>query len=231
MALIHNVFVLILLSLAASGLSVSLQTQIDQLYQIYQATQNNIIQLNTEISLFNEQLANLRDMVKALKIGVSSDVVILLSDVGTLKNNEKETKANLSQLAETVSTQLSSVRYAMDVTNNNTWTKIKTVQSSVDTLNTDRNTTTFQLSSLQSSVDTLNTRVNSPVNLYQDCIQETKSCRKPAALTPIYHTSCATDYLPMNVTVSLVNYMHACKQFNVHLRFTTAVNMLHALYI
>ena len=67
-----------------------IETRVDQLYQIYQATQNNMIQLNTEISLFNEQLANLRDMVKTLKIGVSSDLVKLVSDVGTLKNNQRK---------------------------------------------------------------------------------------------------------------------------------------------
>ena len=124
MALLHNVFILTLLSLSASCLpdpvqnpetvfkrntgedgdqeEKTIQTQIDQLYQIYQATQNNIIQLNTEISLFNEQLANLRDTVKTLKTGVSSDVVKLVSDVGTLKNNLKEIRANMSELAETV---------------------------------------------------------------------------------------------------------------------------------
>ena len=198
-----------------------IETRVDQLYQIYQATQNNMIQLNTEISLFNEQLANLRDMVKSLKSGVSSDVVKLVSDVGTLQNNHRETKANLSQLTETVSThsdagssQLTRVRYAMDLMNNNTWTKIKTLQSSVDTLNTDRNTTTFQLDSLQSSVDTLATQVNSSVNLYQNCIQETKSCMTPAITASF--TTCETAYLPMNITVSLMNYMHACKQVNVH---------------
>ena len=191
-----------------------IQTQIDQLYQIYQATQNNVIQLNTQISLFNEQLANLRDTVKTLKTGVSSDVVKLVSDVGTLKKNltqlQKESKANFTQLSETVntnsdavSTQFSDVRYAMDVTNNNTCTKIETVQSSVDMLNTDRDTTTAQLSSLQSSVDTLTTRVNSPVNLYQNCIEDTVSCEIPQSASTHDWRGCYTPLLPITRTVSV----------------------------
>ena len=151
-------------------------------------------------------------MVKTLKIGVSSDLVKLVSDVGTLKINQKkleeETKANSSQLAESVSTQLHSVRYAMDVTNNNTWTKIKTVQSSVDTLNTDRNTTTFQLSSLQSSVNTLTSRVNSPVNLYQNCTEETASCVIPPTSTHYYWRQCFTTALPINRAVSICISLH-----------------------
>ena len=199
-----------------------IETRVDQLYQIYQATQNNMIQLNTEISLFNEQLANMRDMVKILMIGVSSDVVRLVSDVGTLKNNEKEMKANSSQLAESVSTQLSSVREAMDVMNNDTCIKIEEVQSSVnkdrdttmaqlsslqssvDTLKSNRDTTMTQLSSLQSSVNTLTTRVNSPVNLYKNCRVHTQTCTIDPAVYPRYWARCSTQPgLPKNVIVRM----------------------------
>ena len=76
------------------------------------------------------------------------------------------------------------------------------------------NTTTEQLSSFQSSVNTLTTRVNSPVNLYQNCIQETRSCVRPA-LGPTWVTFCTTNPLPANITVSFMSFMQSsviCKR-------------------
>ena len=63
---------------------------------------------------------------------------------------------------------------------------------------------TSDLSSLQSSVDTLTTRVNSPVNLYKDCTQETRSCDiEPSSESDVrYWRYCPTDFLPINITVS-----------------------------
>ncbi len=42
------------------------------------------------------------------------------------------------------------------------------------------------IDSLQSSVNSLTTRVNSPVNLYQNCIQETESCTIGSKTTGTY---------------------------------------------
>lgn len=72
------------------------------------------------------------------------------------------------------------------------------LQSSLENINT-------QLSSLQSSVDSLTTRVNSPVNLYQNCIQETRSCTMSSHSS--YSSGCFTPTLPNNVTVSIIHLM------------------------
>ena len=153
----YQVVILILLSLSASSLSypvqspetvfkrntgedgdqeeTQIQTQIDQLYQIYQATQNNIKKINTE---FNEQLANLR-------------------------------------------AEHNAIHFAMDVTKKDIWTEIETVQS---------------------SMNTLTTRVNSSVNPYQKCRQDTTSCTiQPSGPLLNYWVWCTTGDIPVNVTV------------------------------
>ena len=79
-------------------------------------------------------------------------------------------------------------------------------------LNTAKDTTMAQLSSLQSSVKTLTTRVNSPVNLYQNCIEETRSCDVTVPdtqddTTNIYVESCDTPPLPINREVQLISIL------------------------
>ena len=241
-----------------------IQTQIDQLYQIYQATQNNMIQLNTEISLFNEQLANLRDTqtksetetqnnlskqndkliseIKSLKMDLHSLEEQLISSENTTNANisklfdhiqdslnsventteeqigklserlQTEAQANRSRLADRLNAkveavegqaiqQLNSLQSSVNTLNTTTMAQLSSLQSSVNTLNTAKSTSTSQLSSLQSSVNTLTTRVNSPVNLYQNCIQEIRSCSQ--IFGEPYFKYCITDTLYANVTVSV----------------------------
>ena len=95
--------------------------QIDQLYQIYQATQNNIIQLNTEISLIYQQLADLRESAKATKIETSTTVSRLASDV---RNDIGQLLTEMQSLGNEMRDQL----YLMNTLN--TTTMDETEQSS-----------------------------------------------------------------------------------------------------
>lgn len=81
---------------------------------------------------------------------------------------------------------------------------VNTLQENTATLTRLRSHIISQLSSIQSSMNNLTTRVNSPVNLYQNCIKETRNCTK-AARVDTWVTFCTTDPLPTNVTVSFVN--------------------------
>ena len=70
----------------------------------------------------------------------------------------------------------------------------------INTLTTTNNANMALLNSLQSSVGSLTTRVNSPVNLYQNCIQETRSCTGTSGTG--YLKDCVTPSLSVNKSVS-----------------------------
>ncbi len=187
------------------------QTQIDQLYQIYKATQNNIIQLNTEVSLINYQLAELRE-----KSASKSKVDGELSDLSsTVKSNLRQLLKDFQHLENEVELNVSRKMDRAEVI-----AVTDSLQSSVSSLNTANEATTTQLNSLQSSMSSLTTRVNSPVNLYQNCIQETRSCTIGPRTTDIYWAWCYTDYQPISKAVSLVwalsthNHQRKCGQSN-----------------
>ena len=63
-------------------------------------------------------------------------------------------------------------------------------------------TITNQVNSLQSSVDTVTTRINSSVNIYQNCIKDTTSCEGSPLAQTSYRRACITPTLPINTTVS-----------------------------
>ncbi len=168
------------------------QTQIDQLYQIYKATQNNIIQLNTEISLINDQLAELREK-SASKSKVDDELSHLSSKV---KSNFRKLLTDFQHLENEVEVNISRKLDRVEV-----HAVTDSLQSSLSSLNTANGATTTQLNSLQSSVNSLTTRVNSPVNLYQNCTQETRSCTN-AQSGSVYWKYCITPTLPVNKSVS-----------------------------
>lgn len=59
---------------------------------------------------------------------------------------------------------------------------------------------TSELSGIESSLNALTTRVNTPVNLYQKCIRQTRTCN---VLTT---AACITQPLPINTTVSSLKH-------------------------
>ena len=61
----------------------------------------------------------------------------------------------------------------------------------------------LELDNIESDINELENRINSPVNLYKNCIQVSESCNSEFGLANV--TQCYTPYIAMNVTVS------ACK--------------------
>ena len=61
-----------------------------------------------------------------------------------------------------------------------------------------------QLNSLQSSVDTLTTRVNTPVNLYQNCIEESRTCKVNTPSNAAYRRYCYTAPISITKNVSTI---------------------------
>ena len=76
------------------------------------------------------------------------------------------------------------------------------LQSSVDTFRLDQIT-------LQSDVTTLKNQISSPVNLYQNCYEQTVECYLSPTMGR-YWRQCSTGELPISITVSLTcTCMHA----------------------
>ncbi len=142
-------------------------------------------------------------MVAAIALSVYA-LVGSNQGMGSLMEEIQELKMQLNKTKEESETEIAKL--------NRDLTRLKTdglrLQKSVDMVNT---TTITQLSNLQfsvnnirSSVNYLTTEVNSPVNLYQNCIQETRSCTIGPRTTDTYWTWCQTAYGPVSKAVSLV---------------------------
>ena len=134
----------------------------------------------------------------------------------TLNNFYEEILSKIDQLTTTTDTQLDShlnkvlnLQSAMESLANqvNNLTihvnsSYQVQETSVAHLATAVGTITNQVNSFQSSMDTLNTRINSPVNIYQNCIKDTASCEGSPLAKTSYRKACITPTLPINTTVS-----------------------------
>ncbi len=129
---------------------------------------------------------------------METDGLMLQNSVDTAKN---ATMTQLNSLQSSVS--------SLNTTNGATVTQLNSLQSSVSTLESVLNSlspgqvvnTVNAISSLESSVNSLTTRVNSSVNLYQNCIQETENCTNTQSGSA-YRKFCKTSSLPVNKSVS-----------------------------
>ena len=173
------------------------------------------------------QIGNLQNKIETLEqqlnqtenVGLqpkTTQLSSLQSSVNTLNTDRDTTMAQLNSLQSSVDTlnndrdttmaQLNSLQSSVDTLNNDrdtTMDQLNSLQTVVNGLNTVQHSTTSQLSSLQSSVGTLTTRVNSPVNLHQNCIDETTNCTILLDVNySFYWTYCTTNYLNIDSGVS-----------------------------
>ena len=122
---------------------------------------------------------------------------------------EIRSKQNVSSIELQIlkmESKLNSFQSSLDTfntANSETRSELNHLQLSVNALNITDNVFMTQLNSLQSSVNSLTTRVNSPVNLYQNCIQETRNCTIGPRTTNTYWTWCETAYGPISRAVIL----------------------------
>ena len=165
-----------------------------QLNKTKEASETKIANLNRDLTRIETDglntLTATNNATMALLNSIQSSVSTLegvLSGLGP-----GQVSADISSLQSSVS--------SLNTANGATRTQLNSIRSSVSSLNTANGATTTQLNSLQSSVRSLTTRVNSPVNLYQNCIQETRSFTG----TPLGNTYWKKSYspsLPVNKTV------------------------------
>ncbi len=181
----------------------SLQSSVSSLNTANGATMTQLNSLQSSVSSLNTangatmtQLNSLQSSVSSLNTATMAQLNSLQSSVSSLNTANGATTTRLNSLQSSVS--------SLNTTNEATMTQLNSLHSSVSSLNTANGATMTQLNSLQSSVSSLTTRVNSPVNLYQNCIQETESCTIGPRTTDTYWTECYTAYGPISKAVSLV---------------------------
>ncbi len=139
---------------------------------------------------FQELQVQLNETKEASKTEIVKLKMMLQNSIHTANN---ATTTQLNSLQSSVS--------SLNTTNGATMSQLNSLQSLVSSLNTTNGETMTQLNSLQTSVNSLTTRVNSPVNLYHNCIQETRSCTSTQSGSA-YRRFCTTSFLPVNKSVS-----------------------------
>ena len=113
------------------------------------------------------------------ELQLMEEIKQLKSQVGTLQENQMNNSTNEQKLTK----------------------EIWQLQSQVGTLQESQTT-------LQLLVDTLKKQVNSPVNLYQNCIEETRSCRMGQNQPNVYRRECVTGQVPIEEPVSIQACSH-----------------------
>ena len=192
--------------------TVTLRGQIQQL-QLDQA-QEQLPQTNdTNIWLLLNNLSSFVNAIDTTTMNQLSDLQCSVNTLNTTTMNQlSDLQSSVNTLNSTTMDQLNSLRsfvVALSTTKNSTDstdTQVSSLQSSVNTLTAQQASTTSQVTSLQSSVNNLTSRINSisSIDLYQDCLQETRSCTLSAGLNP-YWRSCSTTSLNANPSVSSVH--------------------------
>ena len=141
-------------------------------------------QLSNKIVLLEEQLIDLRDLVKdiknemrvshhRLKEQVQGDVRQLLADVRALRDDQQEFTQSITERVNRTAQVLNT--------------------DSADTI------TLAQLSTLQTRLDTLTRQITSPVNLYQGCVQESRTCSITGGDGTSSYRECSTSGMAIEV--------------------------------
>ncbi|XP_064402165.1 uncharacterized protein LOC135347949 isoform X2 [Halichondria panicea] len=186
---IHVVFSLSILTAIVAAMALSVYTLVSSnqgMNNLMQEIQELKLQLNKTKEASE---ANIAQLMNVTDNRFMTQLNNLESSVSSLNTANGATMTQLNNLESLVS--------SLNTANEATMTQLNSLESSVSSLNTANGATTTQLNSLQSSVGSLTTRVNSPVNLYQNCIQETRSCTLTQS-DDVNWRACGTTTLPVD---------------------------------
>ena len=109
---------------------------------------------------------------------------------------------NVSQFTTNVSERVNNLYAAMNSLDTDTQNNVTQIANQVAIV---QETTTPQLSSLQSSINNLDARISSPINIYENCTEESTNCTGDPFYNRVYRTGCDTLGIPLNREAS---YMH-----------------------
>ena len=137
-------------------------------------------QFRSNLSRFHQRVENLQENVHS----THTDVGMLRGRVTQVENRT----ANITDGVNTANQQIGQIQY-----------QLNTTRSDVAAVNS-------RLTSVQTSI---NNRLNSPVNLYQNCRHDSTSCNYFRAINDNRRLFCSTPSTPANITVSS-KHAHEC---------------------
>ena len=160
----------------AAGFVSKMYDRIEQINE--QITEKPSLVNNTNYWL---QLNNLQSSLDTL----TNQVDNLWSSVNTLNTTSMDQLKNLQSSVNASTT-------AQDSTD----TQVSSLQSSLNTLTAKQTSTTSQVTSLQSLMNNLTSQINSSIDPFQNCVEETKSCTiRLSSDSRSYWAVCNTPFL------------------------------------
>ena len=164
------------------------QANLTQLGELHNAVSRNISSLRSDLVTVRNQVTSLQQTsntaINSVRTEVRNLQNIASRNSSTLMTDLDAVNSQVTNLEETTSGDISSIR--MDVS---------TLQSAAS-----RNSSSIQ-TQLNTFTISVNSRLATPVNLYQNCRQDTESCTLTHG-NEYYKPYCHTSWLSINVTVS-----------------------------
>jgi len=165
------------------------QAQIQQLTTALNTTKYKLSMAETRITLLSDSVVTVQDNSISVNTIAHNNADVLgrlNARVNSIASNGTVTSAQFNAIQASVN----ELRTSRDSTN----VHFNSLQSVVNSINTAQHTITNQ-------VQEFNVRINTPVNIYQNCSEETRSCTVSASYN-YYARYCTTNSLPANTTVS-----------------------------
>lgn len=195
---------------------------------------NNISSIKSELNIFNKNLDSLASAVNSLQQTTNRNLSSLIAEINDLRStfnrnnlsltmNLGSVRNQVSGLQQMTNNNISAVRAEatalrteinrnslmftaqLSSLNSQLNTDLGSVRNQVTSLNTTTKSLSSHVSSVQNQLNTVSNRLASPINLYQSCYQDTRSCTLEhgvGAGAEIYKPYCRTSYMSINATVS-----------------------------
>ena len=155
-------------------------------------SRNNSIltsQFNDLDSELNADLEALRSQISSLQNSVSSGINSVRSEVRDLQVTASRNSSMLAARIDAVRNQVTGIQ--------------QVTSSTISSVNGVNSTLLSVQSQLHTFMTTVNSQLTTPINLYQNCYQDTESCTvEVGAAQEYYKPWCHTPWQSVNVTVS-----------------------------
>ena len=153
-------------------------------------------------------------LLKRSTIASKNEIDLLKGEIQELREKLNQSRLEMNSLKQNIdftdtveiSTELNIIRSSVNTLNavqQSMATQLINQHTSIEALNTTSTQLDEQMSSLQSTADTLNTKINSPVNLYQNCYEETRVCRIDPTSGVFFTRECSTSALVSDIQVQI----------------------------
>ena len=168
-----------------------------------------------------ENLTDIVQVLNAVKVHFNvteSEVQQTSFHVASLQGQVHNTEDDIVSIRRTVThlqTQLNATQTNFSTVNQ----QLANMRNQLSTANSSLTSTSNRVTSLQTSI---NNRLNSPVNLYQNCRQHTSTCSISRLINDNRRSYCSTPFLNASITVS---------KLIVHIAYNNIIQIQHWSHI